>query len=68
MVGLSHLQDVDELRSALAYIFPEQTEQELQDFIDRVCHAAVTNQSKDALWAHTSPPVSSASARKCASR
>ena len=35
--GRSHLQDVDELRSALAYIFPEQTEQELQDFIDRVC-------------------------------
>ena len=30
-------QDVEELRSALEYIFPNQTEQEVQAFIDKVC-------------------------------
>ncbi len=29
-------QDIDELRTALAYIFPDQTDQELQDFIGKV--------------------------------
>ena len=32
-----------------------------------IAYAAVTNPFKDALWARTGPPVSSASARKCAS-
>ena len=30
-------QDIEELRSALEYIFPNQTEQEVQAFIDKVC-------------------------------